>query len=78
VGGPLARQEACCITDFIRQKTLPDVGMGCFATSDTYGARDLESFVCLLRQADEPGVSLFDMAGAHSPDEERLGRGPSR
>jgi aryl-alcohol dehydrogenase-like predicted oxidoreductase len=57
-----------------RGETLSEIGMGCYAISGVYGKRDPKSFVGLLRQAYESGVTLFDTADSYGPAEEILGQ----
>ncbi len=62
--------------DYMRHQgqTLSAIGLGCYAISGAYGKRDPESFVSLLRQAHEQGVTFFDTAAIYGPAEEILGR----
>jgi aryl-alcohol dehydrogenase-like predicted oxidoreductase len=57
-----------------RGEKLSEIGLGCYALSGAYGHKDPESFVGLLRQAHEWGVTFFDTAGIYGPAEEILGR----
>lgn len=57
-----------------RGETLSEIGLGCYALSGVYGPKDPESFVGLLRQAHDWGVTFFDTAGIYGPAEEVLGR----
>jgi aryl-alcohol dehydrogenase-like predicted oxidoreductase len=59
---------------FHQGETLSEIGMGCYAVSGAYGARDPEAFVSLLGQAYERGVTFFDTAAIYGPAEEILGR----
>jgi aryl-alcohol dehydrogenase-like predicted oxidoreductase len=57
-----------------RGQELSEIGLGCYAISGAYGQRDPESFIGLLRQAYEQGVTFFDTAAVYGPAEEILGR----
>jgi aryl-alcohol dehydrogenase-like predicted oxidoreductase len=52
---------------------LSEIGVGCYALSGAYGAKDRAEFTRMLNRAHELGVNLFDTADSYGDGEQILG-----
>jgi len=53
--------------------TVSEVGIGCYALSGVYGAKDVKKFKQMLNHAYELGINFFDTADAYGDAERILG-----
>ena len=53
--------------------TVSEVGIGCYALSGVYGAKDVKEFKQMLNRAYELGINFFDTADAYGDAERILG-----
>jgi aryl-alcohol dehydrogenase-like predicted oxidoreductase len=56
-----------------RGLSVSEVGVGCYALSGVYGAKDVNAFKQMLRHAFDLGVNFFDTAEAYGDAERVLG-----
>ncbi|MBU1291262.1 aldo/keto reductase, partial [bacterium] len=53
--------------------TVSEVGIGCYALSGVYGAKDVKQFKQMLNHAYDLGINFFDTADAYGDAERILG-----
>ena len=53
--------------------TVSEVGIGCYALSGVYGAKDVKEFKQMLNRAYELGINFFDTANVYGDAERILG-----